>query len=271
MKPLIFPRRLPPDLSAAINTQIVGPYRPSTPPIKPDDKIACIGSCFAQEIAQSLVRRGKQTVPLFVSERLNTTFALAHTLANVFDGTPFPEGFIPEHVTPVSHDLTGVKAFIITLGLSLCWHERETNKMVFAVKEAHSTQGLLAALSQYEMRHTSVADNVAQIARIIEIIRRHCPSAPIVLTLSPVPLLTVTSGSAIAGNIISKSTLRVAIHEILSSNIDGVYYWPSYEIVEWVGKYVSLLWGQGENDLRHLQPEFIDAITKRFIEAYFTG
>jgi hypothetical protein len=270
MKQLFFPRRLPLDLNVAINTHIVEPYRPSAPPIKPDDKIACIGSCFAQEVAQSLMRRGKQTVPLMVSERLNTTFGLAHTLANAFDGTPFPEGFIPEHVTPVSHDLGDVDAFIITFGLSLCWYERGTNNMVYAVKESHSTQGLLDSLSQFEMRHTSVADNVAQIARIIEIIKRHRPSAPIVLTLSPIPLLTVTSGSAIAGNIISKSTLRVALHEIFGRNIDGVFYWPSYEIVEWVGKYISLLWGQGENDLRHLQPEFIDAITKRFIEAYFT-
>jgi hypothetical protein len=270
---LVFPKRFSKtsaEVNSLIHERIVTPFRPASPPLHAEMRIACIGSCFAEEIAESLVRSGKQTTTLFLSERLNTPFALAHTFAHAFDGVPYPNGYMTDAVTKaLPAAMSSSDAFIITLGLSLCWFERGTDRMVFEVPKGHSAKGLAAALDRYEMRQTGVSENVTQISSLIEIVRRHKPSAPIVLTLSPIPLLSVTSGSPIAANIISKSALRMALHEVMLRSSDNVFYWPSYEIVEWYGKYVSHLWGLEDNDMRHLPSNFIDAITKLFVEIYF--
>ncbi len=251
-------------------TRIVEPYAPASPPLTSSMKVACIGSCFAHEVGESLARSGKDTVPVFVSERLNTPFALAYTVANSFEKTPYPPGYMLEAVTDqAGAELPNADAYIVTLGLSLCWFDQATGVMVSAPPKTYSEKGVSRAMAQYALRQTSVAENVDQIAAIIETIRRHKPTAPIILTLSPVPLLIVTSGSPVAANNVSKSTLRVALHEIEQRNLPGVYYWPSYEIVEWFGKYVDIVWGRGENDMRHLQPKFIDGITSLFIEVYY--
>jgi hypothetical protein len=73
----------------------------------------------------------------------------------------------------------------------------------------------------------------------------------------------------VASNGISKATLRIALHEIMERQSENVFYWPSYEIVEWMGKYIRPLWGQDGNDLRHLQPQVIDYIMRRFSTLYF--
>ena len=47
----------------------------------------------------------------------------------------------------------------------------------------------MAALDTHVMRQTSHADNVSQIEAIVGCIRRKHPAAPIVFTVSPIPLL----------------------------------------------------------------------------------
>ena len=60
-------------------------------------------------------------------------------------------------------------------------------------------------------------------------------------------ILAVTDGSPIAANNVSKAVLRAALHEVMARKEPNVFYWPSYEIVEWIGKYVALVWGQDGN------------------------
>ena len=73
-------------------TRIVEPYAPASPPLTSSMKVACIGSCFAHEVGESLARSGKDTVPVFVSERLNTPFALAYTVAKHHSSNPYALG-----------------------------------------------------------------------------------------------------------------------------------------------------------------------------------
>jgi hypothetical protein len=80
--------------------------------------------------------------------------------------------------------------------------------------------------------------------------------------------MSKTDNPPICSNTVSKATLRVALDEIMRAERTGVYYWPSYEIIEWAGKYLRLLWGQDGNDLRHLQPTVVDDIMRRFIKMY---
>jgi hypothetical protein len=262
-----------------INRSIIGTYAPETPPLSARDNIACIGSCFAQEMAQSLIAQGKPVTPLFLSERWNTAFAVRHFVEYSLLNKPFPERYIQPGLAAsegnFAHDesLTQLKhstAYIITLGLSLCWFEHDSNRMVLDVYGGHAAKGVARALTTHGMRQTSVSENVEQILAIIAAIRQVSASAPVIFTLSPVPLLfSLTDYPVIPSNLISKATLRIAIHEIMEQGHDGVFYWPSYEIVDWIGKHIGLLWGQEGNDLRHLQPTVVDEIMRSFSNHYF--
>jgi hypothetical protein len=274
MRGMLFPRAVVDlkDPNYIIRAHIIGSFAPPGPPIAADAKVACIGSCFADEISKSLSRQGVATVPLGLSERWNTPFTVRAFLEYGLLGKPFPEGFMLEGAAPnptAFENLKSATAYIITLGLSVCWFDVRTNQMVVDIKNGHNFVGLSDAFDTHMMRQTSVPDNVQQIEQTIACIRAVNPTAPIVFTLSPVPiLLSKTGDPPIVTNTVSKATLRVALDEIMRQRRSDIYYWPSYEIIEWKGKYLELLWGQEGNDLRHLPPAVIDDIMRRFIKLY---
>jgi hypothetical protein len=120
------------------------------------------------------------------------------------------------------------------------------------------------------MKQTTVAENIEQINAIVACIRRSNGSAPVIFTLSPVPLLlSMTDYPPVPSNVISKSVIRSALHDVMERKFENVHYWPSYEIVDWMGKYTGPIWGQKGNDLRHLEPDIIDGIMRKFSKIYF--
>ena len=258
-----------------INRVIIGDYAPASPVITNDATVACIGSCFAEEMGRSLVKHGKSVAHLSLSERWNTPYAVRYFLEYSLEGKPFPGKFVRPDINIKYDQLTGdelreADAFIITLGLSICWFELNTGRMVLDIKGGHAAGHVVTAFTTHTMRQTSVSDNVEQIAAIIECIRRSRADVPIVFTLSPIPLaLSLTNYPSVASNTISKSTLRIALHEIMEQQHPSVYYWPSYEIIEWKGKYMQLLWGQDGAGLRHLSPLVVDDVIRRFVALYF--
>jgi len=97
-------------------------------------------------------------------------------------------------------------------------------------------------------------------------------TAPIVLTLSPVPLKATFRGiSCVTADCVSKSTLRVAIDSVLGHSLEGVYYWPSFEIVKWLGPHVPWpAYGSAEKDSRHVAQYLVAHIIDAFVEAFYT-
>ncbi len=88
---------------------------------------------------------------------------------------------------------------------------------------------------RHRFRQTSVAENEQNILAIVELIRSTNPTAPIVLTLSPVPLKATFRHISCVTDCVSKSVLRVAIDNVMSMEPDDVWYWPSFEVVRWAG------------------------------------
>lgn len=258
-----------------IANYIVGDYAPDSPPIAIDAAIACVGSCFAEEMAKSLAAQGRNVAPVFLSERWSSAFAVSHFLDFAFEGTPVPDGFIPKgvdasHLNSLHGSLDKAEAIIITLGLSLCWFDMTTDSMVLDVPGVMALKGLSKALPRYTMKQTGVGENVEAIAGIIHKIRWHKPTAPIILTVSPVPLyLAVTDSPVIPANNISKAALRMAVFEFMRCRPEGVYYWPSYDIVEWLAKYDGPRFGIGGEDLRHIDPAAVSLIMSLFSKYYF--
>ena len=98
------------------------------------------------------------------------------------------------------------------------------------------------------------------------------PDAPIVLTLSPVPLNATFRGiSCVAADCVSKSTLRVALDGVVGRGLENVYYWPSFEIVRWVGGHVPWpAYGFNRGDSRHVTRYLVAQIIDAFVEAFYT-
>ena len=147
--------------------------------------------------------------------------------------------------------------------------------------------------ARHGFRVTTVAENVANLRRLVSLVREHVPGASIVFTLSPVPLAATFRGvSCVTANSASKAILRAAVDELLrehgvggggggadgsssssgqgsssrssegSGDSPGLYYWPAYEMVKegFADPYLD--------DGRHPKPEVISAILELFGRHY---
>lgn len=262
-------------IMGVFHTHIARTYAPPAPMMPPNARVASIGSCFAEEISNSLRAQGLDVGYVFMSERWNSAFALAKFLDNALFGTAFPPGFIAGAETvglpaETIAQLHAADMFILTFGLSLCWFEKATDKLVLEPGGAHTFVGLKRAMSAFEMRQTSLKDNEREIRRCIDLIRKVRPKAKIVLTLSPVPLqAALTDVSPIPANIISKSTLRVALANVTARGLKDVYYWPSYDFIDWFGAHIAAAFGGADSDMRHVKNDLVGVIAQFFKHYYF--
>lgn len=133
-----------------------------------------------------------------------------------------------KHRVATRESLLKCKVFIITLGLSEVWYFR-------ADGSAFSRSPWKIAPSLVEQRILSVEDNVADLQRMLDILRVHNPDMKLIVTVSPVGLhatFRAETDHIIAANCLTKSTLRVAAEEFVNRN-KGTYYFPSYELVHY--------------------------------------
>lgn len=108
-------------------------------------------------------------------------------------------------------------------------------------------------------------ENLANLEAIHALVRKHRPSAALVFTLSPVPLVaTFRPVSCITANSVSKAILRVAVDELMRAHADdgALFYWPSYEIVK---EYVKEPYTA---DNRHPRPPVIELVMRSFATHY---
>jgi hypothetical protein len=151
------------------------------------------------------------------------------------------------------------------LGVAAGFFDRETG--LFHLTQPGSNT--LHLLNEKDFRTTTVAENVFNIRRIVTLIRSLNADIQIVFTVSPVPLYsTFEYSSAIVADCVSKSTLRAAIDEFMKSEPHGIYYWPAFEVVRWLGAYHGPMYGAEDGTSRHVSEQVIAAIVKKFVEVH---
>ena len=142
-----------------------------------------------------------------------------------------------------------------------CFFSRETGRFVIPKSNNVGLWG-----DNFQFRTTSVSENKENLQKIIEMIREINENTKIVLTLSPVPLKgTLNTPSVMQADSISKSTLRIAINEIMTNNPSGVSYWPSFEMVRWLGVYFENVFGLEDGRSGHVSSYVIDNIIELFL------
>lgn len=102
------------------------------------------------------------------------------------------------------------------------------------------------------------------LAAAVALIRAKNPSARLLLTVSPVPLIaTMEDRSVLVSTTYSKSVLRVAAEEIAAQDM-LVAYFPSYEII--AGNFTR--GGYFAPDLRSVTEEGIAHVMRLFMQHY---
>ena len=249
--------------------------RPKTPFIRPDTAFLTLGSCFAQNLARRLRAANFTAHNEEIGEEVNSTYANRYLLEWVEKGVvdahtqAMDEAYGPGSRERLRRAFVSSQVVVMTLGVAACFFDSDGG-FVFMPQHAHTTA---AALAGYVMRTTTVAENVENIRRIIESVRRLSgPDMRIVLTVSPVPIAGTTEfESAVTADCVSKSTLRVACHEVVSAQLgDGVIYWPSFEIVRWLGPHFGpearRVYGGDDGNPRHVSEWWVDLIVRQFLQ-----
>lgn len=124
----------------------------------------------------------------------------------------------------------------------------------------------------HKCRISTVEENVDNLVRIVELVNGARPGLPIIVTLSPVPLrATFEPMSCFAADCISKSTLRVAIDGLMRRKFPNVAYWPSFEIVRWLGGHIPLSMYGEDGNTRHVNRQTVRLILDSFIKHYYVA
>jgi hypothetical protein len=267
------------DFPAIIREAIVG-HAPPEPLLEETDGVIALGSCFAEELRRYLAKAGFAATSLFIPEGLNNTFAIRDFVSWCVTGEETGAGFRydrldsgeirewkPAEEQRVYAERFGrAGAFVFTLGLAEVWQDRVTNGVFWrGVPEE------IFDADRHVFRLTSVEENVENVERIVELVRRVNRNAPIVLTLSPVPLkATFRPVSCVTADCVSKSILRIALDQVGAKSLPGVYYWPSFEIVRWFGAHLPWpAYGVDDNKARHVSRRLVAEIMDAFVEAFY--
>lgn len=243
--------------------------------IGPSDRGLVLGSCFAAHIGGWL-RDGKMPVCVNPFGVLYNPASISQALERLASGLPFGEGKLFEHnglwhsfghhgdfsgpdrdatLTNINHALTEgaaalTKADYLMLTLGTAWVYERQGKVV---ANCHKLPA-----REFTRRRLSVAEMVGMLAEQIG----RWPEKRVILTVSPV----IHRGDGLMENQLSKSSLIVAAHELVSRFPERVHFFPAYDIV--TGELRDYRFYA--EDMCHPSPLAVEVVRERFAEALLT-
>lgn len=269
----------------AIERYVLDGWAPDEPILSRGARVLTIGSCFAQEVAAWLRReRGeegeREGIFAFGAGFVNT-FTLRRMIGWALgreeaSGTLYMEGRggsgdirrlvrmpVDEEMRASSRAmLESADALVVTLGLSEVWEDAVSGEVFFGAIPERVFDPM-----RHRFRVTTVDENWRNIELLVGHLRESGLDMPVVVTLSPVPLIaTFRPVSAMTASSVSKAILRVAIDEMMRHRAPrhgGLYYFPAFEIVTDVFGPAGYL-----DDRRHVRRDVVDVIMRAFARAF---
>ncbi|MDR3441045.1 GSCFA domain-containing protein [Telmatospirillum sp.] len=255
-----------------ISNNVISHYSDNEKFIDMDSSFVTLGSCFAINIGRALTARGFKVNNNAIDEAATSTHAILHFFRWLQSGsvdkfTKFFDTLNGEAVRcEVIENIRNANAVILTLGVApALFHEGGE----FAFTQPHRDKAHFEYLpGKYKLRTTTVEENTKNIFEIIEFVKRINSSCKIVLTVSPIPLFATSEmDSVYEADCISKSTIRVSVHNA-KSRFDGIIYWPSFEIIRWIGGHANFGFFGEDGESRHVNRNIIDTIIDLFIDKF---
>lgn len=258
-------------------------------------KVFTIGSCFARHIEDRLAAHGFDVVPkrYFGNDhRINkyNCYSMAEDIKYVLNIRRLTteqrfvkvadDGWMDLHLHSIKaqsweacigdmyqslamyQQIEDCPYFVITLGMSEVWFDRETesyvNQPINFIKYHQSceqTRKMFAERFVFKVLDYNECCN--GLRDLIGLLRQASPQCKIMLIVSPVPFgATFTEGGVIAANSYSKSVLRCAAEQI-RIELPFVDYFSAYEIITHSPR--ENTW---ENDNAHVRAEAMDFCVK---------
>lgn len=266
----------PEELDQAVSQAVLANLMPEAPFIDRSTIIVSIGSCFAENITASLQGSGYRIGALKLSERLFNAFSLRaffEALLRDEDVSEFQKhwSLSEAELKALLRAIRHGSVVILTLGLSFVWVDEKTGQIVFDPTQKDGLKLISVDPARFQMKPTTVSENTEAISAVIDAIRAINPTTKIILTLSPVHMARAISDyPAVVADTISKSTLRCALHEVISQERPDVFYFPSFEILRWLVPMVDVSFGSG-TDILHIHPKWVDYTVSKFRQYYCIG
>lgn len=169
-----------------------------------------------------------------------------------------------QHFAAVRKAFEELDVFVFTFGLTESWVSKEDGA-VFPL--CPGVSGGTFDPTIHGFHNFTVEEITGDMEAYISDLRSVNPSAKIILTVSPVPLVATASGHhVLAATTLSKAVLRVAC-QILSDTVENLYYFPSYEIV--TGAHNRLAYF--EDDLRTVKDDGVANVMRIFFQRMTEG
>ena len=254
-----------------------------------DTPVASIGSCFAREIKDHLVRQGFNYLQTAEGpnarhgsaawDRVYNTFCLRQEFERalaefnpherfwehegrlldpyrkqvVWNTMEEAERELAAHAKAAREAFTRARVLVITVGLTEIWHSAIDQSVFYQVPPA----GVFDP-KRHAFRNSTVGENLANLEAIHALLAEANPACQIILTVSPVPLrATFQRQNVVISNTVSKAIL-VAAASAFVANHDNVHYFPSYELV------TTCIPGAFKGDNRHVTRRAIRRIMRVF-------
>ena len=264
----------------ALERFVLHGWLPAAPFIGKASRVTAFGSCFAQYLTEHLhgagynvlgkhldlhahiIRFGEGMVNTFaIRQQLEWALGREEMQPNLWFG---PNKEIASVDPAVRADTKQIiettDVFVITLGLSEIWFDKISGEAFWRAipKELFDE-------TRHGFRVSSCEENYDNLTQIRALIRTHRPTAKIIFTLSPMPLMaTFRPVSCLTASSVSKAILRVAVDQLMRACAEdfNLFYFPSYEIVR---EFFTDPFGE---DNRHPKPEVIRFVMETFERHY---
>ena len=169
---------------------------------------------------------------------------------------------------------------IITLGNTIDFYIKKNSQDILAPKfislASEDINKKTLAYSRMSksgayLRMSTFNETKKYILDIYQSLRKTSGDLDILFTVSPVPLDNVigiknsSEINALEMDCISKSTIRSALHELMTSEIflndKNIYYLPSYEIIRWIAPMIGLpVFGIEDASSRHVSNIYLNTV-----------
>ncbi len=283
-------------------------------------RIFTLGSCFALNIAEHLRQKGFAVGHCDQAEDLNSPFSNAKMLAVCAAPAPLKAAYVEHWVRflypadkgvdfeaviknelhrleKLAESLKSAEFLIITCGNVLDYfmtaaaasagyeigppvapkflsisHDEDIDL------RSHLTHKLKEAGSEFRLG--TYPEAVAALDALYAAIRNINPHAPILLTLSPVPIgnalgiVHARKLGAIEIDCLSKSLLKAALDDVMERKKSDrkLFYFPSFEIVRWVGPCMdAAVLGKEDASSRHVSEHVLTGVYEYFIHKFGRG
>ncbi len=269
--------------------------------ISPEDRVFCLGSCFARNVEEHLIYRDVAVLSKQLCNPRSEWAARPNGIVNKFttqsmlNEVRWLEGGAPDAAALMVEDRSGWIDLQLSSGCVPLRLERTIERREYLTQDyfsriqqadlviltlglnevwfdrttdthlnvAPSVHVVAANPGRFELCITTADENLAALTELRHRLLRLRPGLKFVVSVSPVPLdISFTGEDPVVANSRSKSVLRAAA-DTFAASYDDVDYFPSYEMITMAPRALAFA-----PDCRHVADRAVSAVIDRFLQAH---